>query len=180
MPFCLRSIPTSLQGAIDIMLSSVRFKSVMVYLEDITVFINIATEQVDKLETVLSILQNAVLTIKMRKVLLHSQVDGIPRTNFQAKRTICRTENDQRRTTDVSTQNQDPVSIIPRIMQRVSKIRQRLCIERSTAEQTSKGNHNRRIHYHWRPDGKLRVAEDSIYITLRTRTTTGRQTFCVG
>lgn len=65
MPFGLRNAPASFQRVIDIILSSGRFKYAIVYLEDIIVFSKNINEHLDKLETVLSILQSAGLTIKL-------------------------------------------------------------------------------------------------------------------
>lgn len=67
MPFGLHNAPASLQRAIDIILSSARFKSVMVYLEDIILFSKNAEEHLDNLDKVLIFLQNAGLTIRLKK-----------------------------------------------------------------------------------------------------------------
>lgn len=67
MPFGLGNAPESFKRAMDIILSSVRFKSVLVYLADIIVFSKNIKEHLDNLETVLSSLQNAGMTIKINK-----------------------------------------------------------------------------------------------------------------
>lgn len=76
MPFGLRNAPASFQRAIDIILSSVHFKSVIVYLENIIVFSKNIDEHMDNLETVLSLLQNAGLTIKLNKCFfMHESIE---------------------------------------------------------------------------------------------------------
>lgn len=47
--------------------SSVNFKYVFVYLDDIIMFLKNAEEHLDSLETVLALLQNAGLTIMLKK-----------------------------------------------------------------------------------------------------------------
>lgn len=53
MTFGLRNTPESFQRAIDIIVSSVRFKSVVMYLDEIIVFSRNVEEHLDNLETVL-------------------------------------------------------------------------------------------------------------------------------
>ena len=76
MPFGLRNAPASFQRAIDIILSSVRFKSVMVYLDDIVIFSKTPEEHLDNLETVLELLQKAGLTIRLNKCFfMHEKIE---------------------------------------------------------------------------------------------------------
>lgn len=54
MPFGLRNAPASFQRSMDIIMSSVRFKCVMIYVEDIIIFSKNADEHLDSLSIVMS------------------------------------------------------------------------------------------------------------------------------
>lgn len=67
MSFGLCNGPASVQHDININMSSVRFKSIMVYLDDNILFPNNADEHLENIENVMSLLQNAGLTVKQKK-----------------------------------------------------------------------------------------------------------------
>lgn len=67
IPFVLRNAPASFQEAIDIILSSVHFKYVVVNLDDFIVFSRNVEEHLENIATVLSLLQNSGMTIKLNK-----------------------------------------------------------------------------------------------------------------
>lgn len=64
MPFGLRNARASFHRAINIILSSVRFTSVMVYIAYVIVFSMNVEEHLDNHETAISPLRNAGMTIK--------------------------------------------------------------------------------------------------------------------
>lgn len=105
MPFGLRNAPTSFQRAINIILSSVRFKSVMVYLDDFILFSINYEEHLDNLETFSSLLQNAEMTIKLINLLLHGRLNCVPWSNRQAARPSGLTQDDRLRIEDDVTGN---------------------------------------------------------------------------
>lgn len=67
MLHCLPNAPELLQSAIDIILSSVWFKHVMFYIDDIIIFWKKVEDQLDNLESFLSLLQNFGPKIKTEK-----------------------------------------------------------------------------------------------------------------
>ena len=67
LPFGLRNAPATFQRAMDILLSKVRWKYVLVYLDDIIIFSNGNDEHMKHLETVLGILREAGATLRLPK-----------------------------------------------------------------------------------------------------------------
>ena len=67
LPFGLRNAPATFQRAMDIILSRVRWKSVLVYLDDIIVFSQGVSQHLKHLETVLSLLKEAGITLRLQK-----------------------------------------------------------------------------------------------------------------
>ena len=67
LPFGLRNAPATFQRAMDIILSRVRWKSVLVYLDDIIVFSREESEHLRHLEQVLALLQEAGATLRLAK-----------------------------------------------------------------------------------------------------------------
>ena len=67
LPFGLRNAPATFQRAMDIILSRVRWKSVLVYLDDIIVFSRGVNEHLRHLERVLALLQEAGATLRLAK-----------------------------------------------------------------------------------------------------------------
>ena len=67
LPFGLRNAPATFQRAMDIILSKVRWKYVLVYLDDIIVFSNGNDEHLRHLAVVLRILREAGATLRLAK-----------------------------------------------------------------------------------------------------------------
>ena len=67
LPFGLRNAPATFQRAMDIILSKVRWKYVLVYLDDIIVFSNGEKQHLQHLETVLKMLREAGATLRLAK-----------------------------------------------------------------------------------------------------------------
>ena len=67
LPFGLRNAPATFQRAMDIILSRVRWKFVLVYLDDIIIFSRDVDEHLRHLESVLKLLQEAGATLRLPK-----------------------------------------------------------------------------------------------------------------
>ena len=67
MPFGLRNDPATFQRALDIILSGVRWQICVVYLDDVIVFSCTVEQHVKHLDTVLSLLRSAVISLKLKK-----------------------------------------------------------------------------------------------------------------
>ena len=67
MPFGLKNAPGTFQRAIDIILATVRWQCAIVYLDDIVIFSNNVKEHLQHITKVLSLLNNAGMTLKLRK-----------------------------------------------------------------------------------------------------------------
>jgi RNase H-like domain found in reverse transcriptase/Reverse transcriptase (RNA-dependent DNA polymerase) len=65
MPFRLRNAPATFQRTVDIVLSGLRWKTCLVYLDDIIVFSNSPEEHARHLDEVLSLLYGAGLSLKL-------------------------------------------------------------------------------------------------------------------
>ena len=67
MPFGLKNAPATFQRALDIILSGVRWQIRLVYLDDVIVFSKDQETHLDHLDTVLSLLRNAGVSLKLKK-----------------------------------------------------------------------------------------------------------------
>ena len=67
MPFGLKNAPATFQRALDIILSGVRWQICLVYLDDVIVFSRTHAEHVEHLDTVLTLLRNAGVSLKLKK-----------------------------------------------------------------------------------------------------------------
>jgi len=67
LPFCLSNAPENFQRAIDIILGGLKWKSCLVYLDDITVFSQSAGEHVEQLREVFAALHGAGVSLKAKK-----------------------------------------------------------------------------------------------------------------
>lgn len=67
MSFGLKNAPTTFQRVIDIILSSVKWKRSLVYLNDKVIFWRTPHEQVDHTRLVLNVLRRAGITFKLEK-----------------------------------------------------------------------------------------------------------------
>ena len=67
MLFGLRNAPATFQRALDIMLSGVRWQICLVYLDDVIVFSRTVEQHVKHLDTVLSLLRSAGMSMKLKK-----------------------------------------------------------------------------------------------------------------
>ena len=67
MPLGLRDSPATFQQAMDIILSSVRWKHCIVYLDDIIVFSNTRDDHLKHLEEVFRLLKEAGVTLRLKK-----------------------------------------------------------------------------------------------------------------
>ena len=67
MPFGLRNAPSTFQRALDIALSGVRWRICLVYIDDVIVFSQNREEHLEHLDTVLSLLKEAGIKLKLKK-----------------------------------------------------------------------------------------------------------------
>ena len=67
MPFGLRNAPSTFQRALDVILSGVRWKFCLVYLDDVIVFSRNNEEHLEHLDTVLTLLEDAGIKLKLKK-----------------------------------------------------------------------------------------------------------------
>ena len=67
MPFGLRNAPSSFQRALDIILSGVRWRFCLVYIDDIIVFSKNYEEHLDHLDQILTLLEDAGVKLKLKK-----------------------------------------------------------------------------------------------------------------
>jgi hypothetical protein len=67
MPFGLRNAPATFQRTVDIVFSGLRWKTCLVYLDDIIVFSNSSEEHASHLDEVLSLLYGARSSLKLAK-----------------------------------------------------------------------------------------------------------------
>ena len=67
MPFGLRNAPATFQRALDIILSGVRWQTCLIYLDDVIVFSRTIEQHVRDVDTVLTLLRKAGVTLKLKK-----------------------------------------------------------------------------------------------------------------
>ena len=67
MPFGLRNAPASFQRALDILLSGVKWKTCLVYLDDVIVFRKSVDDHVAHMDEALRILGDAGISLKLRQ-----------------------------------------------------------------------------------------------------------------
>ena len=67
MPFGLRNAPATFQRALDIILTGVRWKTCLVYLDDVIIFSKSMEEHVQHVDDVLELLGNAGISLKLKK-----------------------------------------------------------------------------------------------------------------
>lgn len=67
MPFGPINAPATFQRTLDILLSGYRWKSCLVYLDDIIIFSKAMPEHVEHVRAVLQVLKDAVLSLKLKK-----------------------------------------------------------------------------------------------------------------
>lgn len=67
MPFGLKNAPATFQRTLDIIQSDIRWKICLVYLDDVIVFSRTEREHLSHLDTVLSLLHSAGVSLKLKK-----------------------------------------------------------------------------------------------------------------
>ena len=67
MPFGLRNAPATFQRTLDVILSGVKWKTCLVYIDDVIIFSKNEEELVDHLEQVLSLLGETGVKLKLKK-----------------------------------------------------------------------------------------------------------------
>jgi Reverse transcriptase (RNA-dependent DNA polymerase) len=67
MPFGLRNAPSTIQRAMDVILSGVRWQKCLCYLDDIIVFSLSIESHVEDLDKVLSLLRDAGVSLRLDK-----------------------------------------------------------------------------------------------------------------
>ena len=67
MPFGLRNAPATFQRALDIILSGVRWRTCLVYLDDVVVFSKDQESHLEHLDDVLALLEEAGIKLKLKK-----------------------------------------------------------------------------------------------------------------
>jgi len=67
MPFGLRNAPATFQRALDIVLSGVRWRSCLIYFDDVIVFSQTVKQHLADVDQVLTLLRNAGVTLKLKK-----------------------------------------------------------------------------------------------------------------
>lgn len=145
-----RNAPASLQRAIDIILSSVRLKCVMVYLHEIIVFLRNFDELLDNIETVLQLLQNAGMKSKLNKcIVMHESIEYLDHIVKRqevlfAHKTIEAVQKIRR----WSHRKKDAIKIHFRTLKRVWEVSQGFCMHCSSTQQTTEEILERRINYY--------------------------------
>lgn len=176
MPFGLRNVAVSFQRSMDIILSSFRFKYVMVYLDGIMVFSRNVEEHQENLETVLSLLQNSSMTIKLNRCFfLHDAIEYLghivkSKNIYVALKTI---DAVQQMTTP---EQQDATAIVLGSLQRIPALCARFHLRRSPAQQETEEICKRQMHVNRRTARKLRRAETPFNPTTRALPTPSQQT----
>jgi Reverse transcriptase (RNA-dependent DNA polymerase) len=69
LPFGLRNAPATFERAIDIILSGIKWKTCLVYLDDVIVFYKSKTDHITHVAEALTLLENAGLSLKLKKCL---------------------------------------------------------------------------------------------------------------
>ena len=67
MPFGLKNAPATFQRALDIILARVKWQFALVYLDDVIIYSNSAREHFDHVEHVLTLLQEAGISLRLEK-----------------------------------------------------------------------------------------------------------------
>ena len=67
MPFGLRNAPATFQRALDVILSGVKWKSCLIYLDDIVIFSSNYEDHLEHVATILSLLREAGVSLKIAK-----------------------------------------------------------------------------------------------------------------
>ena len=76
MPFGLRNAPATFQRALDIILSGVRWKTCLVYIDDVVIFSKTQEEHFEHVNHVLSLLKEAGVKLKLKKCFFfHKRVE---------------------------------------------------------------------------------------------------------
>ena len=73
MPFGLRNAPAIFQRALDIILSGVRWKTCLVYIEDVVIFSKTEKEHFAQVRHVLTLLEEAGVKLKLKKCFFFHQ-----------------------------------------------------------------------------------------------------------
>jgi Reverse transcriptase (RNA-dependent DNA polymerase) len=86
MPFGFCNAPATFQRALDMLLSKVKWKYALVYLDDIIIYSESLEEHFEQLDSVLSILRKAGATLKLSKChLFQPSVDYIGHVVYPGK-----------------------------------------------------------------------------------------------
>ena len=76
MPFGLKNAPSTFQRTIDIVLATAKWKHAIVYLDDIVIFSRNVEEHMEHIASILAMLRNAGMTLKLKKCyFLQQRVD---------------------------------------------------------------------------------------------------------
>ena len=67
MQFALRNAPATFQRALDVILSGVRWKTCLVYIDDVVIFSNTQEEHFKHVDHVLGLLKEAGVKLKLKK-----------------------------------------------------------------------------------------------------------------
>lgn len=67
MPFGLKNAPGTSQRVIDVIFSTVKWQTALVYLDDIVIYSNTIKAYIGRVQQVLQLLPNAGVTLKMNK-----------------------------------------------------------------------------------------------------------------
>ena len=73
MPFGLRNAPATFQRALDIILSGVRWKTCLVYIDDVVIFWKTEEEHSAQVSHVLTLLEEAGVKLKLKKCFFFHQ-----------------------------------------------------------------------------------------------------------
>jgi Reverse transcriptase (RNA-dependent DNA polymerase) len=88
LPFGLRNAPSSFRRAIDIILSGVKWKTCLVYLDDVIVFSSSRQAHIEHVHEALTLLGNSGLSLKLKMFFFRNR--GIPRTCDTPRPSRCR------------------------------------------------------------------------------------------
>ena len=137
MPFGLQNAPATFQRAVDIILSGVKWKTALVYLDDVIVYSRTVTEHMAHVREILQLLHTAGMSLKLAKcAFFHTSVTylehviGPGRLEVEPRNVIAIDR--------ACAYEPNGAAILSRDVQRVPTVHSRICEDRCAAEQENR------------------------------------------
>ena len=116
MPFGLTNTPATFQRAVDLLISKYRWKSCLVYIDDVIVFSNMIDEHLQHVEEVLTVLRDSGLSLKLRNCnFFAQQVDYFGRVVRPGLLQLAQKEYESSREVQ-GTDDANGVTLLPRLL----------------------------------------------------------------